>query len=170
MGRHAHRPSRRAFGHRRGLAPSELPGVRPPLRKRHIADSTEPPPSAAPAGARSNGRRWDLPAGNRSAHEHPNEYEHASDVADGYAVVAKLYDRDTSSQEAHTAALIAIEGRLNLIAHCLRAIAGNSGADMSTVSALGTQQDNAKARQQATALTERGPARPHRAFSQAPPA
>jgi hypothetical protein len=65
-------------------------------------------------------------------------------VADGYAVVAKLYDRDTSSEEAHTAALIAIEGRLNLIAHCLHAIADNLGADVSTVSVLGTEQDNGK--------------------------
>jgi hypothetical protein len=68
-------------------------------------------------------------------------------VADGYAVVAKLYDRDTSSQEVHTAALIAIEGRLNLIAHCLRAIAGNSGADMSTVSMPGTEKDEEEAHQ-----------------------
>jgi hypothetical protein len=50
-------------------------------------------------------------------------------------------DRDTSSGEAHTAALIAIEGRLNLIAQCLRAIADSSGADMSTVSILGTEED-----------------------------
>jgi hypothetical protein len=47
-------------------------------------------------------------------HKHPIAYDQASDVADGYAMVAKLYDRDTSSEEAHTAALIAIEGRLNL--------------------------------------------------------
>ena len=53
-------------------------------------------------------------------------------MADGYAVVAKLYDRDTSSEEAHTAALIAIEGRLSLIAHSLRAIADNLGADESS--------------------------------------
>jgi hypothetical protein len=61
------------------------------------------------------------------------------------AVVAKLYDRDTSSEEAHTAALIAIEGRLNLIAHCLRASADNSGAGVSTVSMLGADKDSEEA-------------------------
>jgi hypothetical protein len=148
MGRRPHRPSRRAYGPRRGLATSELPGVRPQLRKAPTEARKEPLPSAASAGVRSNGRRWDLPAENGSADRHPIAYDHASDVSDGYAVVAKLYDRDTSSEEAHTAALIAIEGRLNLIAHCLRAIADNSGADMSTVSVLGTEKDNEEAHQQ----------------------
>jgi hypothetical protein len=147
--RRPHRPSRRAFGPRRGLAASELPGVRPQLRKRPTEDRKEPLLSAASAGVRSNGRRWDLPAENGSADRHPIAYDHASDVADGYAGVAKLYDRDTSSGEAHTAALIAIEGRLNLIAHCLHAIADNLGADVSTVSMLGTENDNGKAHQQA---------------------
>jgi hypothetical protein len=146
--RRPHRPSRRAYGPRRGLAAHELPGVRPQLRKAPTEDRKEPGLSAAPAAVRSNGRRWNLPAEKTSAHKHPNAYDHASEVADGYAVVAKLYDRDTSSQEAHTAALIAIEGRLNLIAHCLRAIAGNSGADMSSVSMLGTEKDNEEAHQQ----------------------
>jgi hypothetical protein len=131
MGRCPHCPSRRAFGPRRGLAPSELPGVRPQLRKTPSQGTQEPHLSTAPAGVRSNGRRWNLPAENGSAPEHQNAYDHASDVADGYAVVAKLYDRDTSSQEAHTAALIAIEARLNLIAHCLRSIADAAGADVS---------------------------------------
>jgi hypothetical protein len=148
MGRRPHRPSRRAFGHRRGLTAHDLPGVRPQLRKTTTEDRKAPHLSAAPAEVRSNGRRWDLPAENGSAHRHQNAYDHASDVADGYAVVAKLYDRDTSSGEAHTAALIAIEGRLNLIAHCLRAIADNSGADLSTVSTVGTEKDNDDAHQQ----------------------
>jgi hypothetical protein len=130
MGRCPHCPSRRAFGPRRGLAPSELPGVRPQRRKSPSQGTQEPHLSAAPAGVRSNRRRWNLLAENSGAQKHRNEYDHASDVADGYAVVAKLYDRDTSSQEAHTAALIAIEARLNLIAHCLRAIADNAGADV----------------------------------------
>lgn len=146
--RPAHRPSRRAYGPRRGLAAHELPGVRPQLRSAPTEDRKELHLSAAPAAVRSNGRRWNLPAQNGSAHRHPNEYGQASDVADGYAVVAKLYDRDTSSAEAHTAVLIAIEGRLNLIAHCLRAIADNSGADMSTVSMLGIDKDNEEAHQQ----------------------
>ncbi len=141
MRRRPHRPSRRAYGPRRGLAASELPGVRLQLRRAPTEDGKEPHLSAGPAGVRSNGRRWNLPAGNGSEHKHQNGYDHASEVADGYAVVAKLYDRDTSSGEAHTAALIAIEGRLNLIAQCLRAIADSSGADMSTVSILGTEKD-----------------------------
>jgi hypothetical protein len=148
MGRRPHRPSRRAYGPRRGLAASELPGVRPQLRMAPTEDRKEPHPSVAPAGVRSNGRRWSLPARNGSAHRHPIAYDQASEVADGYAVVAKLYDRDTSSEEAHTAALIAIEGRLNLIAHCLRAIADNAGADVSTVSALGAENDKDEAHQQ----------------------
>jgi hypothetical protein len=126
MRRRPHRPSRRAFGPRRGLAASELPGVRRPLRKTPSEAGTAPHLFAASAGVPSNGRRWNLPAENGSGPNHQNEYDHANEVADGYAVVAKLYDRDTSSGEAHTAALIAIEGRLNLIAHCLRAIADNS--------------------------------------------
>jgi hypothetical protein len=141
MRRRPHRPSRRAYGHRRGLTAHDLPGVRPQPRKTPTEDRREPHLPPAPAGVRSNGRRWDLPAGNGSEHKHQNGYDQASEVADGYAVVAKLYDRDTSSGEAHTAALIAIEGRLNLIAQCLRAIADSSGADMSTVSILGTEQD-----------------------------
>jgi hypothetical protein len=148
MGRRPHRPSRRAFGPRRGLTAHDLPGVRPQLRRTPTEDTKEPHLSAAPAGVRSNGRRWNLPAENGSPHRHQNGYDHASDVADGYAVVAKLYDRDTSSGEAHTAALIAIEGRLNLIAHCLRAMADNSGADVSTASMLGTETDNEEAHHQ----------------------
>jgi hypothetical protein len=149
MGRRPHRPSRRAFGPRRGLAASELPGVRPQRRKTPSEAGIEPHLFAAIPGVRSNGRRWNLPAENGSAPKHRNEYDHANDVADGYAGVAKLYDRDTSSQEAHTAALIAIEGRLNLIAHCLRAIADNSGADMSSGSMLGTETYEGEAQQQA---------------------
>jgi hypothetical protein len=83
MGRRPHRPSRRAYGSRRGLAASELPGVRPQPRRTRTEDRKEPHPSAAPAGVRSNGRRWNLPAENTSAHKHPNAYDHASDVADG---------------------------------------------------------------------------------------
>ena len=150
MGRRPHRPSRRAFGPRRGPGPPwTYPAFGPQLRQTPIGDRKEPAVSAAPAGVRANGRRWNLPAENGSAHRHPSAYDHASDVADGYAAVAKLYDRDTSSQEAHTAALIAIEGRLNLIAHCLRALADNSGADVSSVSMLGTETDNREAHQQA---------------------
>jgi hypothetical protein len=149
MGRRSHRPSRRAFGPRRGLAPSELPGVRPQLRKTPTQGTREPLLSAVPAGVRSNGRRWNLPAETTARTSIGTNTTTPSDVADGYAVVAKLYDRDTSSGEAHTAALIAIEGRLNLIARCLRAIADNSGADTSSVSMLGTETDNGKAHQQA---------------------
>jgi hypothetical protein len=110
MGGRPHRPSRRGFGPRRGLAPRwTYPAFGPQLRKTPTEDRKDPGLSAAPV------------------------------VADGYAAVAKLYDRDTSSHEAHTAALIAIEGRLNLVAHCLRVIADNSGADPSTVSMLGTE-------------------------------
>jgi hypothetical protein len=56
MWRRPHRPSRRAFGPRRGLAASELPGVRPLLRRAPTEDRKEPHLSAAPAGVRSNGR------------------------------------------------------------------------------------------------------------------
>ena len=73
-------------------------------------------------------------------------YDQASDVADGYAVVAKLYDRDTSSEEAHTAALIAIEGRLNLIAHSLRAIADNLGADQEAPGATNQRHQSGRGR------------------------
>lgn len=149
MGRRPHRPSRRGFGPRRGLAPPwTYPAFGPQLRKTLTEDRKEPHPSAGPVGVRSNGRRWKLPAENTS-HRHLSAYDQASDVADGYAAVAKLYDGDTSSREAHTAALIAIEGRLNLIAHCLRAIADNSGADPSTVSMLSTEKDNEEVHQQA---------------------
>jgi hypothetical protein len=149
MGRRPHRPSRRAYGPRRGLAASDLPGVRPQPRKTPSEDGKEPHLPAATADGRSNGRRWNPPPEHTGAHKHPIAYAHASGVVDGYAVVAKLYDHDTSSKEAHTAALIAIEGRLNLIAHCLRAIADNSGADVSTVSMLGTEKNNQEVHQEA---------------------
>ena len=63
-------------------------------------------------------------------------------MADGYAVVVKLYDRERYSEEAHTAPLMGIEGGLSSIAHCLRAIADNAGADVSSVPMLGTENDN----------------------------
>jgi hypothetical protein len=72
MGRRPHRPSRRAFGPRRGLAAFDSPGLR---RKTPTEIKKEPPQSTAPAGVRSNGRRWGLPAENASAHRHPIAYE-----------------------------------------------------------------------------------------------
>jgi len=71
---------------------------------------------------------------------HPIAYHDGSEVADGYAVVVKLYDRERYSEEARTAALTGIEGRLNMIAHCLRAIADNAGADVSSVPMLSTAE------------------------------
>jgi hypothetical protein len=129
MGRRPHRPSQRAFGPRRGRAAYDSREHRRHPRKTPTENGKAPHLSATPTAVRSNGRRWDLPADETSPHNHPIAYDQASDVADGYAVVAKLYDRDTSSEEAHTAALIAIEGRLSLIAHSLRAIADNLGAE-----------------------------------------
>jgi hypothetical protein len=73
---------------------------------------------------------------------HPLADHDASEVADGYAVVVKLYDRETYSEEARTAALMGIEGQLSLIAHCLRAIADNASADLSSAPMLGTAKDH----------------------------
>jgi hypothetical protein len=75
MGRRPHRPSRRAFGPRPGLAAHDLPGVRPQLRTTPTEDRKEPHLSAARAGVRSNGRRWKLPAESKSGHEHPIAYD-----------------------------------------------------------------------------------------------
>ena len=75
MGRRPHRPSRRAFGPRRGLAASELPGVRRQPRKTPTEYGKGPHLSAAPAGVRSNGRRWKLPEENTSAHTHKIAYD-----------------------------------------------------------------------------------------------
>jgi hypothetical protein len=50
---------------------------RPPLGRtlhRDTEDRKEPHLSA-PAGVRSNGRRWNLSAGNTSAHKHPIAYD-----------------------------------------------------------------------------------------------
>jgi hypothetical protein len=132
MRRRPHRPSQRAYGPRRGRTAYASREHRRQPRKAPTENGKAPHLSATPTAVRSNGRRWDLPADETSPHNHPIAYDQASDVADGYAVVAKLYDRDTSSEEAHTAALIAIEGRLSLIAHSLRAIADNLGADESS--------------------------------------
>jgi hypothetical protein len=82
---------------------------------------------------------------------HPIAYHHASEVADGYAVVVKLYDREKYSKEAHTAALVGIEGRLNLIGRCLRAIADNAGADVSSLPLLGTEEGQRAGRLSRTA-------------------
>jgi hypothetical protein len=131
MRRRPHRPSQRAYGPRRGRTAYDSREHRRQPRKAPTENGKAPHLSATPTAVRSNGRRWDLPADETSPHNHPIAYDQASDVADGYAVVAKLYDRDTSSEEAHTAALIAIEGRLSLIAHSLRAIADNLGANES---------------------------------------
>jgi hypothetical protein len=75
MGRRPHRPSRRAFGPRRGLAASELPGVRRRARQTPTEYTKGPDLPAAPAGVRSNGRRWKLAADNTSAHEHKIAYD-----------------------------------------------------------------------------------------------
>jgi hypothetical protein len=75
MRRRPHRPSRRIFGPRRGLAASELPGVRPQPRRAPTEYRKEPHLFAAPAGVGSNGRGWKLPAENTSAHMHPAAYD-----------------------------------------------------------------------------------------------
>jgi hypothetical protein len=74
MRRRPHRPSRRAFGPRPGLAAHDLPGVRPQLHKTPTEHGKEPHLSAAPTGVRSNSRRWKLPADNTNGHNHPIAY------------------------------------------------------------------------------------------------
>ena len=75
MGRRPHRLSRRAFGPRPGLAAHDLPGVRSQLRKTPSEDRKEHHLSAAADGVRSNGRRWNLPGEDKSAHKHPIAYD-----------------------------------------------------------------------------------------------
>src|SRR5688500_11630940 len=104
MRRRPHRPPQRADGPPRGRAASDSRAPRRHPRKPPTGHGTAPSRPATPTAVRSTGRRWDLPADETSPHNHPIAYDQASDVADGYAVVAKLYDRDTSSEEAHTAA------------------------------------------------------------------